>query len=111
MKKIKMVFVSILLVVAFLVGCAPDQKIFNDQQKTDRSVNDGMFTTIYNVVDRINQVPAADLSGWKRIVFCGECDHTQRTDDHEIWCTGRGSPCQLVAPDGFCDKAKARVQE
>ena len=48
MKKIKMVFVSILLVVAFLVGCAPDQKIYNDPKKTDRSVNDGMFTTIYN---------------------------------------------------------------
>lgn len=48
MKKIKMVFVSILLVVAFLVGCAPDQKIYNDPKETDRSVNDGMFTTIYN---------------------------------------------------------------
>ena len=66
---------------------------------------------IDEVVDMINQVPAADLSGWKRIVFCGECDHTQRTDDHEIWCTGRGSPCQLVAPDGFCDKGKARAQK
>lgn len=61
---------------------------------------------IDEVVDMINQVPAADLSGWKRIVFCGECDHTQRTDDHEIWCTGRGSPCQLVAPDGFCDESE-----
>lgn len=48
MKKIKMVFVSILLVVAFLVGCAPDQKIYNDPKETDRSANDGMFTTIYN---------------------------------------------------------------
>lgn len=45
------------------------------------------------------------------IVRCRECEHTCREDDHEIWCTGRGSPYQLVAPDGFCDKGKARVQE
>lgn len=40
------------------------------------------------------------------IVRCGECKYTHRVDEHEIWCTGRGSPCQLVAPDGFCDKGK-----
>ena len=45
------------------------------------------------------------------IVRCGECEYTHRVDDHEIWCTGRGSPCQLVAQDGFCDKGKARMQE
>lgn len=44
------------------------------------------------------------------IVRCGECEYTCREDDHEIWCTGRGSPCQLVAPDGFCDKGKARAK-
>ena len=37
MKRIKMVFVSILLVVAFLVGCAPGQKIYNDPKNTDTS--------------------------------------------------------------------------
>lgn len=45
------------------------------------------------------------------IIRCGECEYTCREDDHEIWCTGRGSPCQLVAQDGFCDKGKARVQK
>lgn len=45
------------------------------------------------------------------IVHCSECEHTARQDEHEIWCIGRGSPCQMVAPDGFCDKGKARVQE
>jgi hypothetical protein len=45
------------------------------------------------------------------IVRCGECEYTCREDDHEIWCTGRGSPCQLVARDGFCDRGKARAQK
>ncbi len=45
------------------------------------------------------------------IVRCGECKNTCREDDYQILCTGRGWPYQLVAPDGFCDKGKARVQE
>ncbi len=49
------------------------------------------------------------LTGYKvngELVRCRDCEHTCREDDHEIWCTGRGSPCQLVAPDGFCDKGR-----
>ena len=65
------------------------------------------------------QIQAVDLNHveirrsvkFQRLVRCGECEHTHRVDDYEIWCTGRGSPCQLVAPDGFCDKGKARAQE
>ena len=47
-------------------------------------------------------------NGWeiKELVRCKDCKHTFREDDHEIWCAGRGSPCQLVAPDGFCDKGR-----
>ena len=59
----------------------------------------------------LNRVEIRRSVNFQRLVRCGECEHTCREDDHEIWCTGRGSPCQLVAPDGFCDKGKARVQE
>ena len=59
----------------------------------------------------LNQVEIRRTVNFQRLVRCGECEHTHRVDDHEIWCTGRGSPCQLVAPDGFCDKGKARVQD
>lgn len=59
----------------------------------------------------LNHVEIRRSVNFQRLVRCGECEHTCREDDHEIWCTGRGSPCQLVASDGFCDKGKARVKE
>ena len=69
-----------------------------------QSVEQNLFSDIYSVeIRRTVKIT--------RLVRCGECEYTCREDDHEIWCTGRGSPCQLVAPDGFCDKGKARVQE
>ena len=58
----------------------------------------------------LNQVEIRRTVNFQRLVRCGECEYTCREDDHEIWCTGRGSPCQLVAPDGFCDKGKRRTE-
>ena len=59
----------------------------------------------------LNQVEIRRRVKFQRLVRCGECECTCREDDHEIWCTGRGSPCQLVAPDGFCDKGKRRADD
>lgn len=68
-------------------------------------------TVEQNQFSDLNSVEIRRTVKIARLVRCGECEYTCREDDHEIWCTGRGSPCQLVAPDGFCDKGKARVQE
>jgi hypothetical protein len=73
--------------------------------KKDDTYNLALDYGSFSMAAIVEDMPTID------IVRCGECEHTHRVDDHEIWCTGRGSPCQLVAPDGFCDKGKARVQE
>ena len=58
----------------------------------------------HRILDRIRDLPAVDAAP---VVRCGECVFTDRPDGHEIWCTGRGYPEQLVPPDGFCDKGRA----
>ena len=40
------------------------------------------------------------------VVRCKDC----KFRDNDDFCTGRGSPCQLVPDDGFCDKGE-RAEE
>lgn len=67
-------------------------------------------TVEQNQFNDVNSVEIRRTAKIQRLVRCGECEYTCRGDAHEIWCTGRGSPCQLVAPDGFCDKGKRRAE-
>ena len=77
----------------------------NGYIKKEDAYNLALAYGCFSMAAIVEDMPTID------IVRCGECERTHRVDDHEIWCTGRGSPCLLVAPDGFCDKGKRRADD
>ncbi len=53
----------------------------------------------------IQALTSADV---KPVVHCKDCRNCYKEDEYTLWCQGRGSPAQLVPPDGFCDRG-ARI--
>lgn len=52
-----------------------------------------------NVVEYLEEVPAADVVP---VVRCKDCKYCRRVDEFEYWCEGFCSPARLVRKDDFC---------
>ncbi|GEM_PF-4047416 len=54
-----------------------------------------------DAIEKLMALTAADVAP---VVHCKDCRNCYKEDEYTLWCQGRGSPAQLVPPDGFCDR-------